>query len=162
MDDYWNYTVEAYGDCVTVKRNIDNTISRVYIDVDGFATREWNSEAVEDPNGRKPKVRIDGEWAKPKGNVEWMGESGEPEYMEYGKGAFAKFKFDVSDGVATFAGVNVDDWDEDGYNFPTWLRLLAPARHMVENVPGIERCEDPQAGMAEQLQIGEETTIEGL
>lgn len=145
----WEYTIDAYGDCVTIQRNVDNTISSVTVDVDSYATRDWTEEEVNE--------------GLPKYDPEYMQDE-EPQFTEYGEGASATLKFDVDDGVAEFAGVKhgSDHLDPDKFNYPTWLRLLTPAQRMVENVPGVEYCEDAQAYIGEQIGIGEKITIRGL
>lgn len=142
----WQYTIDGFGSIVTVKQNIDNSVSTVYVDLDSYATRDWTEEEVDQ--------------GLPEKNTEWMQEE-EPQFTEYGQGAAGKLKFDVEDGVASFAGVKDGMWSEDQYNWPAWLRLLTPAQQLVENVPGVEYVEDPQEAIRNEMGIGETTTIRG-
>lgn len=144
----WQYTIDGYGSIVTVKQNIDNSVSAVLVDLDGYAKRQYTQEEVD--AGESPAVE----------RLEWVGEE-EPQYDEFGQGAHAKLKYEVEDGVAAFAGVKDEMYSDGEYNFPAWVRLIGPTEQLVENVPGVERVEDTVDELMAEVENGRAATIRG-
>lgn len=149
MEPNWQYRIDGYGSIVTVKQNIDSTVSSVYVDLDCYAVDEITEAKFDSLSDAEQK------------HYEWVGED-EPQFARYGQGSRAKFKFSVEDHVATFEGVKPKDWDSDGYNFPHWVRMIDPATRLVENVPGVSEVKPILPMLEDEIENGQSASILGI
>ena len=78
---------------------------------------------------------------------------------EYAEGVKAKFKFDVTDDVATFSGVkDISDDPPNGYDSSLdFLRAAPVAEQAVSNVPGINEVDSIQEQIEQELNRGAAT-----
>lgn len=128
MPTEWTTHVESVGTAISTDHDLDGSLSSVRIQLDSFRCRDWTED----------KDEIEERTGKSVSNMPYDDDT--DAYIEYGEGAHATIKFDVSGDEAIFGSIKPEDGDRlEKRHF----RLLVPATRLCQSLSEVEWCPSP-------------------